>query len=60
MRMKSERFSSLKDLNGKMLSELLADPRLPTDVRNRLDSIKRIRETSQVRYLKAKDNERKI
>jgi RecB family exonuclease len=47
-------------LNGKMLSELLADPRLPTDVRNRLDSIKTVRETSQMRYLKAKDNERKI
>ncbi len=47
-------------LNGKMLSELLKDPHLPVDVKKRLDSIKTVKETSQIRYGRVKDNERKI
>ncbi len=47
-------------LNGKMLSELLKDPRMPVDVKKRLDSIKTVKETSQIRYGRVKDNERKV
>ena len=43
-------------LDGKMLVELLQDPHLRVDVKKELDAIKIIKETSQIRYGKVRDN----
>lgn len=47
-------------LNGKMLSELLKDPRLRMDVKRRLDAIKSVKGILQIRYSKVKDREREV